>query len=130
MTMTLSIVSHKNYNFTTNKSFVIFLTFKLIACFIDGFTLRMKYQSIAYLLNGSEHLDWILNVEDEVHSIWVMWTSGLQECKGNFIFQSRADRASSRQWKEACPGRDPALGRCDLAWDENVGGWKSLILFN
>ena len=97
MTMTLSMVSHKNYNFTTNKSFVIFLTFKLIACFIDGFTLRMKYQSIAYLLNESEHLDWILNVEDEVHSIWVMWTSGLQECKGNFIFQSRADRASSRQ---------------------------------
>ena len=25
---------------------------------------------------------WILEIENEVHSIWVIWTSGLQECKG------------------------------------------------
>jgi hypothetical protein len=35
MTNTLSIVSHKNYNLNANKGFVILLTFKLIACFID-----------------------------------------------------------------------------------------------
>ena len=94
MTKTLSMVSHKNYNLNANEGFVIFLTSKLITCFIDGFTLKMKSQSIAYLLNGSEHIYWILDLEDEVHSIWVIWTSGLQECKGNFIFQSRAERVA------------------------------------
>jgi hypothetical protein len=34
----------------------MFLTSKLITCFIDGFTLKMESQSIAYLLNESEHI--------------------------------------------------------------------------
>ena len=72
MTKTLSKVSHKNYNLGANESSVIFLTFKLITCFVDGFTLKMKPQSIAYLLYVNEHLYWILNLEDEVHSIWVI----------------------------------------------------------
>ena len=50
------MVSRKNYNLNTNEGFVIFLTSKLITCFIGGFTLIMKPQSIAYLLNGSEHI--------------------------------------------------------------------------
>ena len=82
------MVSHKNYNLNANEGFVMFLTSKLITCFIDGFTSKMKSQSIAYLLNGSEHIYWILNLEDEVHSIWVIWTSGLQECKGNGFSKS------------------------------------------
>ena len=53
------------------------MTSKLITCFIDGFTSKRKSQSIAYLLNGSAHIYWILDLEDEVHSIWVIWTSGL-----------------------------------------------------
>jgi hypothetical protein len=32
------------------EGFVIFLTSKLIICFIGGFTLKIKSQSIAYLL--------------------------------------------------------------------------------
>ena len=47
MTRTLSMVSCKNYNLNTNEGFVIFLTSKLITCFIGGFTLIMKPQSIA-----------------------------------------------------------------------------------
>jgi hypothetical protein len=43
----------------------------------------MKSQSIAYLLNGSEHIYWIWDLEGEVHSIWDVWISGLQECKGD-----------------------------------------------
>jgi hypothetical protein len=66
------MVSHKNYNFSANEGFVIFLTFKLITCFIEGLTLKMNSQSRAYLLNGSEHIYWILDLEDEVHSIWVI----------------------------------------------------------
>ena len=29
------------------------------------------------------YIYWILDLENEVHSIWVIWTSGLQECKGH-----------------------------------------------
>ena len=85
------MVSDKNYNLSANEGFVIFLTSKLITCFIDGFTSKMKFQSIAYLFNGNEHIYWILNLEDKVHSIWVIWTSGLQECTGNFIPRNRAE---------------------------------------
>ena len=59
------MVSHKNYSHT-----VMFLTSKLITCFVDGFTLEMKSQSIAYLLSGSAHIHWILDLEDEVDLIW------------------------------------------------------------
>ena len=48
----------------------MFLTFKLVSHFIDSFTSGMKSQSIAYLLFGSAHIYWILDLEDEVHSIW------------------------------------------------------------
>ena len=82
MTKTLSMVSPKNYNPNANEGFVILFTSKLITCFIDSFTLKMNSQSTAYLPNGSEHIYWILNIENEVHSIWVIWTSNLQECKG------------------------------------------------
>ena len=64
------MVSHKNYNLNANKVFVIFLTLKLITCFIDGFTSKIKCQLIAYLLNGSEHTYWTLDLEGEVHSMW------------------------------------------------------------
>ena len=47
------MMSHKKYNLSVNKGFVIFLTSKLITCFVDSFNLRMKSQSIAYVLNGS-----------------------------------------------------------------------------
>ena len=87
MTKTLSMASHKNYNIGANESFVIFLTSELITRFIDNFTLIMKSLPIAYLLNGSEHIYWILDLEGEVHSIWDLWLSGLQECKGNGFFE-------------------------------------------
>jgi hypothetical protein len=60
------------------------LTSKLFICFIDGFTPRRKSQSLAYLLNGSEHIYIAdLDLETEVHSIWVIiWTSNLQEFQG------------------------------------------------
>ena len=97
-------VSHKNYHLSVKKGFVIFLTSKLITCFIDGFTSKMKSQSIAYLLNESEHLYWILDFEDEVHSIWVIWTSSLQECKGDFIFRSQVERVMKEARCLLAPG--------------------------
>ena len=47
MTKTLSIVSDKNYNLSANEYFVIFLTSKLITCFIGDFTLKMKSNQLA-----------------------------------------------------------------------------------
>ena len=92
MTKTLSMVSHKNYNLSANEGFVIFLTSKLITCFIDDFTLKMKSRSIAYVLNGSEDIYWILDIEGEVHSTWDLWTNGLQKCKDNgFLEVGRAN---------------------------------------
>jgi hypothetical protein len=86
--MILSMVrKSQNYNLNANEDFVVFLTCKLIKYFLDGFTSKMKSQSIAYLLNGSEHTYWILDLEGEVHSVWDLWISGLQECKGNGFFE-------------------------------------------
>ena len=64
------MASHKNFNLNVNEDFAMFLTSKLIMCFIDGFTFIMKSQSIANLLIGSAHVYWILDREGEVHSIW------------------------------------------------------------
>ena len=76
------MVSHKNYKLSANEGLVKRFTSKLMICFIDGFTSKRKSQPIAYLVNGSEHIYWILDLENEVHSIWVIWTSGFQECNG------------------------------------------------
>ena len=71
------MVSYKDYNPNINEDFVMFLTPKLITCFIDCFISGMTSQSFAYLLIGSAHthtyiyihiLD--LDLEGEVHSIW------------------------------------------------------------
>ena len=110
MIKALSMVSHKNYNLSANEGFVIFLNSKLITCFVDGFTSKMKSQSMAYLLIGSEHIYWILKLEGKVHSTWITWTSGLQECKGNFIFRSHAwSMASSGKGRRRARG-GPNLG--------------------
>ena len=50
------IVGHKNYNLSVNEDFVMFLTFNLVVCFIDGFTSKMKSQSIAHLLIKSAYI--------------------------------------------------------------------------
>ena len=46
--MSLSMVSLNRYCLNVNEAFVMFLTSKLITCFIVGFTLKRKSQSIAY----------------------------------------------------------------------------------
>ena len=72
------MVSYSTYNLSANEGFVVFLASKLIICFTDSFTLEMKFQSIAYILNGSERIYLILDLEDGVHSTWVICTSGFQ----------------------------------------------------
>ena len=55
-----------------------------------------EIQAIAYLLNGSEHIYWIWDLENEVHSIWDLWISGLQKCKDNNFFE--VERAGGQQF--------------------------------
>ena len=43
MTKTLLMISHKNHNLSANEGFVIFLTSKLIICFINDFILKVKF---------------------------------------------------------------------------------------
>ena len=91
MTKILSMESHINYNLNAIEGFVIFLTFKLITCFIDNFNLKMKSQSIAYLLNGSKHIDWILTLRVKCTQYGICgYISDLQEFKGNGFFRSQA----------------------------------------
>jgi hypothetical protein len=39
---------------------------------------------------------WILDLEGEVHSIWDLWISGLQKCKGNGFFEVKQMSRSFR----------------------------------
>ena len=64
-----------------------FFTPKLITCFIDEFHFENESQSFVYLLNGSEHIYGILDLRDEMHSIWDLWRNGLQECKASGFFE-------------------------------------------
>ena len=104
------MVSNKNHDFNVDEDFVIFLTSKLITCFIDGFTSRMKSRSIVYLRIGSAHIYWILDLEGEVHSIWDLQSSGLQECKSNIFFEvGRGGQQFSvgfRNFPRGCPRPD------------------------
>ena len=89
MTKTMLMVSHKNYNLSVDEGFVLYPTSKLITRFIEGFTLGMKSQSISYILNESEHIHWILDLEGE--SALKMgfvdkWPSKMQ---GQWFFRSR-----------------------------------------
>ena len=91
----------------------------------------MKSQSITYLLNASDHIYGILDLEDEVHSIWVIWTSNLQECKGNFIFWSQVERAGSMDFhpgsEGGVPGAGSTLGKCGLAQGLPKGVFKDQV---
>ena len=75
------MVSHRNYNLSVNEGCVIFVTSKLIACFIDGFTSKKISQLIAYLLHGNEHIYWTLDLEGEVHSRWDFWISAFKNAR-------------------------------------------------
>ena len=94
------MVSHIHYNLNADEDFVISSISKFIACFIDihlhafSFTSRLESQWIVYLLRGSEHIYRVLGLKGEVQSIWDLWTSGLQECKGEF-FWNRAGWATT-----------------------------------
>ena len=73
--------------------------------FIDGFTSRMKSQSMAWLLSGSAHVYWIWDLESEVHSIWAafkharaMFFSKLGGAGNSFRSGSKISTVFSHIW--------------------------------
>ena len=72
MTKTPSNGKNKDYSLNTNEDFIIFLISKLITYFIDGFILGMKSQNCLFYQVVVQDIHWFLNLEGEVHSIWVM----------------------------------------------------------
>ena len=88
------------------------------------FTSKRKSQSITYLLNGSEHIYWILDLENQVHSIRVICTSGLQECKvrlGSDMLGSGQARVGGRGsgFFGVAPARRPATCNARRGYLEN-----------
>ena len=114
------MASHKNHNLSANEGFIILLTSKIN----ENFTLQMKSQSIVYLLNGSEPIYWILDLEGEVHSMWDLWITGLQECKGNGFFRSQAggQQFLVRSKKYGFSGRAVALPKST----SSISSWGEL----
>jgi hypothetical protein len=81
----------------SQPQFVMFFTSKLITCFIDRFASGMKSQSIAYLLIGSAHIYWILNLEGEVHSTRICSHVAFKNARAMFFF-SKLGGAGINSW--------------------------------
>ena len=95
------MVRYKNYNLNVNEEFVMFLTSKLITCFIDGFTSIMKSQSIAYLVIGS-----VLNMGyvDKRPS----------RMQGQWFFRSWAGRVAVFDWVQKISKK--TMGGCPILY--------------
>ena len=65
----------------------MFLTSKLVSCFVDGFTSRMKSQSIAYLLLGSAHIDWILDLEGKCTQVGICSQMAFKNARAMFFLK-------------------------------------------
>ena len=83
------MVSHIHYNINANEDFVIFLLpswLHALLTFIYMLSVSLdEWNPGQFLMRGSEHVYSLLGLQGEVHSIWDLWTSGLQECKGDFL---------------------------------------------
>ena len=87
------MVSHENYNLIANEGFVIYFHFQVNCMFYWQFTLEMKSPSIAYLLNGSQDMYWIVDLESEVHSIWDLLIDGLKNARA-MVFSKLGGQAA------------------------------------
>ena len=75
----------------------MFLTSKLITCFIDGFTFGMISESIAYLLIESAHIYWISYLKVNCTQYGLCSQAAFKNVRAMF-FQSWAGRATIFGW--------------------------------
>ena len=64
------------------------------------------------LLSGCEHIYWILGLEVEVHSIWVLWITKTSRMQGNFfggksVGVGKVFDQVRNFFSPSCPGLDP-----------------------
>ena len=115
MAKTLSIVSHKNYNLYANRGLWNVFDFQVnYMLYWQLHSEKRKSQSIAYLLNGSEHIYWILDLDNEVHSIRVICTSGLQESKGHARVRGPRSAQAMVGFFRCCPYLPSWRMQCSL----------------
>ena len=96
MTKTLSMVSHKNYYLSANEDFFNIFDFQVIYMLYWRFHFENETTVNCLLTQWKWGIYWTWVLEDEVHSIWDLWISGLQECKGNGFF--KVGRAGISFW--------------------------------
>ena len=72
----------------------MFLTSKLITCFIDGFNLKRRSQSIAYLLNESEHIHWIWTLKLKCTQYGLHEQAAFKNTRALLFLRSRAERTT------------------------------------
>ena len=124
MTKAFSMVTHKNCNPSANDGFVIYLTSKLFICFIDEFTSKKEIPINCLFIQWKWAYIYIymgLDLENEVHSMWIIWTSDFWECKGQAMVgglgQGR-DNPSSRGRGSCFSGVAPTChhDECNAYW--------------
>jgi hypothetical protein len=87
MTKTLSMVSLKNYNLGANEGLVIFLTSKLITCFIAGFTSKWNpYQLLIYSMEVNKYIGfWTLKMKCTQYELYGQMT--FKNAKAIYFFE-------------------------------------------
>ena len=65
----------------------MFLISKSITCFVNGSTSGMKSQSIIYLLSGSPHIYWILDLEVKCTQYGICSQAAFKNARAIFFFQ-------------------------------------------
>ena len=121
MTKILSIVSYKNYNLSANEDFVTFFNFQVNYVLYWRFHFQNEIQSIVYLLNGSEHIYRIWDLENEVHSIWDLWISAFKNASTIVFFE--VGRAGGQQFSVGSRKSDGRLSLPEYFSPEKfVGG--------
>ena len=98
-----------------------FLTSKMITCFKDGFASRLKAQSIAYLLNDSEHIHigcWALKAQsiayllnDSEHIHIGCWALKLTYTQYEYFEQDDLQEWSTKVFYEIGQGGQQLEGR-------------------
>jgi hypothetical protein len=88
MKKTLSMVSHRTYDLKGKWGFCNIFNFQVNHMLYWWFHFENEiWVNCLFTQCKWTYIYWILDLENKVHSIWDLWRSGLQECKGNGFFE-------------------------------------------
>ena len=92
------MLSHNVFSLCVNEGFVTFFTSNIFTCFIDGFTSKMKSQSMAYLLSGTDiYIEfWTLKMKCTQYGLYGQKT--FKNAKAILFFRSQAKEVANFTW--------------------------------